>query len=122
MDIWYKLGLFLLQGLLYVPLYALLFCHFLKYAKVTDRVWKRSFVLAALAYIMFTALNIGFGIVSAAWIGQVIGALVIAYVLTKLIIVPYRSALVAAFMIAIIGYDVPRLVFGLMNQKVLAFM
>ncbi|MDH5446875.1 MAG: hypothetical protein OEY52_15105 [Gammaproteobacteria bacterium] len=120
MDILNKFAIFLLQGIVYVPLYAVLFSHFLKYVNVQEKVWQRSFVLAIVTYSLFTVLSLAFGLFTAAWIGYVIGALMIAYVLTKLVVVPYRNAVLASVCIAVIGYDVPRVVFGFINQSLAA--
>ena len=121
MNILDKLVQFLFQGVVYVPIYAVLFYHFLRYVNVTDKVWKRSFILATAAYCILTMLSVIFGVLSAAWIGQFIGALVIAYILTKMLIVPYYNAAAAAIMIAIIGYDVPPLVLKFINENVLSY-
>lgn len=120
MDISYKLAIFFLRGVVYVPLYAVLFCHFLKYMAVTNKVWKRAFILAIAAYFIVTTLGIVFGVFSHAWIGQFLGALAMAYLLTKILFVSYYNAAIAAILIVIIGQDISPMIINFVNENVIS--
>ncbi|MDH5777677.1 MAG: hypothetical protein OEZ33_05665 [Gammaproteobacteria bacterium] len=121
MDIINKLGIFLLQGVVYVPLYTVLFCHFLKYLKVSSHLWKRSLLLAIVTYILITLLGSVFSTFSHVWIGQFIGALMIAYLLTQLLVVPYLNAVLAAMLIVVIGQDISPMVINFVNENLISY-
>jgi len=86
-----------------IPFYVLLYYVFLRVVKVKEQIWKRAFILWVASQIVIVACSLVLGFVSIPYLSLGVAILIIAYILTKLLIIDSGKAVLASFLVVVFG-------------------
>lgn len=76
---------------------------YLQYAKVSEKIWQRAAFLAVITLVtqLFTSLVLN--LIGLGWLASMFTALVMAFVLVKVLTIKFANALLASFIIVVVG-------------------
>jgi hypothetical protein len=93
----------LIQAIIMVPFYSLLFYLFLKIVKVNEQLWKRAFMLGAVAHAAIVVCSLVLRFIPVPYLNLGVAVMLIAYFLTRVLIIDAGKAVLAAFLVVVLG-------------------